>query len=39
MEKLYDAEKAVPKSWDAGTDPEVAANKLNELHLPSGPLP
>ncbi len=39
MEKLYDEEKSVPKGWDAGTDPEVAANKLNELHLPSGPLP
>jgi flavin-dependent dehydrogenase len=39
MEKLYDEEKSVPKGWDAGTDPEISANKLNELHLPSGPLP
>lgn len=39
MEKLYAAEKSVPKDWDAGTDPEIAVNKLNELHLPSGPLP
>lgn len=39
MEKLYSAEKSTPRTWDSGTDPEIAANKVNELHLPSGPLP
>jgi len=36
MESLYSADKATPKSWDAGTPPDVAATKLNELFLPEG---
>ncbi len=39
MESLYSEEKTAPKTWDAGTPTEIAASKLNELHLPDGPLP
>ena len=39
MESMYTEGKTPPPSWDSGTPPEVAANKLNELTLPSGPLP
>ncbi len=39
MESLYAADKTAPRSWDAGTPPEIAANKVNELFLPAGPLP
>ena len=36
MESLYPDGKDVPKSWDSGTAPEIAANKQNELFLPQG---
>ncbi|MEY2724735.1 MAG: hypothetical protein RLZZ458_602 [Planctomycetota bacterium] len=39
MESLYSEGKSAPVSWDAGTDPEIAANKLNELVLPDGQKP
>ncbi|MBL8792980.1 MAG: tryptophan 7-halogenase [Planctomycetia bacterium] len=39
MEELYAEGKAAPPSWDAGTPPEVAGNKVNELFLPEGPRP
>jgi flavin-dependent dehydrogenase len=39
METLYQSGKTAPKMWDSGTPPEVAATKLNELHLPEGPRP
>jgi flavin-dependent dehydrogenase len=39
MESTYDAQKHPIPTWDAGAPPEVAANKVNELFLPSGPRP
>jgi hypothetical protein len=39
MESLYEQGKSAPVSWDAGTDPEIAANKMNELVLPDGSKP
>ncbi|MGE0756116.1 MAG: NAD(P)/FAD-dependent oxidoreductase [Pirellulaceae bacterium] len=39
MESLYREGKSTPKRWDAGTPPEIAANKLNELYLPDGVKP
>ncbi|MCS7044994.1 MAG: tryptophan 7-halogenase, partial [Gemmataceae bacterium] len=39
MESLYPPGKTPPKSWDSGTPPEIAANKLNELFLPEGHKP
>jgi len=39
MESLYPPGKTPPKMWDSGTPSEVAANKLNELHLPEGHKP
>ena len=39
MESLYPPGKTPPKSWNAGTPPEVAQNKLNELFLPEGHKP
>ncbi|MFO0911849.1 MAG: NAD(P)/FAD-dependent oxidoreductase [Pirellulales bacterium] len=39
MQAMYKEGKEVPRSWDSGTPPEVAANKSNELHLPEGALP
>jgi len=39
MEALYTERQQVPKSWDSGTPPEIAGNRLNELYLPDGPLP
>jgi len=36
MESLYPEGKVPPASWDSGTSPEVAANKVNELILPRG---
>ena len=36
MESLYPKGKVPPPSWDSGTPPEVAANKVNELILPEG---
>ena len=39
MESLYVEGKQKPNTWDSGTDPEVAANKLNELYLPEGMRP
>src|SRR5262249_51693694 len=39
MESLYPADKAPPKFWDAGTPPDIAANKVNELILPAGRKP
>ncbi|HLQ46019.1 MAG TPA: NAD(P)/FAD-dependent oxidoreductase [Planctomycetaceae bacterium] len=39
MQSLYAAGKTAPKSWNSGTPPEVAENKVNELFLPEGPKP
>jgi len=39
MESLYDSAKTAPKSWNAGTPEEIAANKINELFLPEGAKP
>lgn len=39
METLYSDGKQAPNAWDSGTDPEVAATKMNELHLPEGVRP
>jgi hypothetical protein len=39
METTYAAGRAVPASWDSGTTPEIAANKMNELVLPDGERP
>jgi flavin-dependent dehydrogenase len=39
MESTYDAQKHAIPTWDAGAPPEIAANKVNELFLPSGPRP
>ncbi len=39
METLYPDGKQAPNAWDSGTDPEVAASKMNELHLPEGVRP
>lgn len=39
MESLYSEGKQKPNTWDSGTPPDVAANKLNELYLPDGVKP
>ncbi len=39
MESLYPSGRTPPKPWDAGTPPEIAANKVNELFLPEGRRP
>ncbi|MFM7058205.1 MAG: NAD(P)/FAD-dependent oxidoreductase [Planctomycetota bacterium] len=39
METTYAEGRMVPVSWNSGTDPEIAANKLNELVLPDGARP
>lgn len=39
MESLYNESKVAPRMWNSGTDPEVAASKLNELYLPEGVKP
>jgi flavin-dependent dehydrogenase len=39
MESLYPPGKQASPSWDTPAPPEVAANKVNELFLPSGPKP
>ncbi len=39
MESLYRTGKSAPSGWDSGTPPEIAANKVNELILPEGPIP
>lgn len=39
MESLYNENKVAPRMWNSGTDPEVAANKLNELFIPEGVKP
>jgi flavin-dependent dehydrogenase len=39
MESLYEAGKYQPNAWNSGTSPEIAANKVNELHLPEGARP
>ena len=39
MESLYADGKEVPKPWNSGTNPEVAATRLNELVLPDGAKP
>jgi len=39
MESLYPPAKKPIPPWTAEAAPEVAANKLNELFLPSGPRP
>jgi flavin-dependent dehydrogenase len=38
MESLYPPEKKPIPMWTAEAPREVAANKVNELHLPEGPL-
>jgi flavin-dependent dehydrogenase len=38
MESLYPPEKKAIPTWDQGTPPEGAADKVNELFLPAGPL-
>jgi flavin-dependent dehydrogenase len=39
MESLYPPEKKAIPAWTAGASPEAAANKMNELYLPSGAKP
>lgn len=39
MESLYNQGKHKPMDWNAGTPPEVAAQKINELYLPEGTKP
>jgi hypothetical protein len=39
MESLYPEGKEVPKPWNSGTDPEIAATRLNDLVLPDGEKP
>jgi flavin-dependent dehydrogenase len=39
MESLYPPERKAIPAWTAGASPEVAANKTNELFLPSGAKP
>lgn len=39
METLYPETKQKPNMWNSGTPAEIAANKLNELHLPEGARP
>lgn len=39
MESLYPPEKRPIPTWSAGTPPEIAANKSNELFLPEGRRP
>jgi flavin-dependent dehydrogenase len=39
MESLYPPDKKAIPSWQDQAPPEVAANKVNELFLPSGPRP
>jgi flavin-dependent dehydrogenase len=39
MESLYPPEKKPIPLWSAAAPPEAVENKLNELHLPSGPKP
>jgi len=36
MESLYPEGRKTPAAWNSGTPPEVAAQKVNELHLPEG---
>jgi hypothetical protein len=36
MESLYPEGRSTPAAWNSGTPPEVAAQKVNELHLPVG---
>jgi flavin-dependent dehydrogenase len=38
MESLYGPEKKPIPEWTAEAPPDVAANKVNELYLPSGPV-
>jgi flavin-dependent dehydrogenase len=39
METLYPPDKKSMPTWNAGTPPEVAPNKVNELFLPTGARP
>src|SRR5262245_10403748 len=39
MESLYPPQKQTIPMWSSGAAPEIAANKVNELYLPSGKLP
>ena len=39
MESLYPADKQPIPTWNAGTPPEIAENKENELFLPEGNKP
>lgn len=39
MESLYPPDKKTMPAWSDAAPPEIAANKLNELYLPSGPRP
>jgi flavin-dependent dehydrogenase len=38
METLYDADKKPIPEWSAEAPSNIAENKVNELHLPSGPM-
>jgi flavin-dependent dehydrogenase len=38
MESLYPPDKKAIPSWTAEAPPEIVANKVNELFLPSGPV-
>ena len=38
LESLYPPEKTAVPAWDAGTEPEEAPDKVNELYLPAGEL-
>ena len=38
LESLYSTDKKAIPLWTAEAPPEVAANKVNELFLPEGPL-
>ena len=39
MDSLKPPDATAVPTWDAGTPPEIASNKLNELVLPDGPRP
>ena len=39
MESLYPPDKQAIPTWNAGTSPEIAENKENELDLPDGHKP
>jgi hypothetical protein len=38
LESLYPPEKSTLPEWNAGTEPDDAPDKVNELYLPEGEL-